>query len=262
MIDREKILRYYRSTGDHELAARILDAAEAAIRNRRFCVTEFLDPHGYSIAETVAAYEESLSLHSQGGYQTAERMKAAFVCNDFRGEIAFAVEAIAVDWDPRYYQLTHRDVLGGLLALGIKRGVTGDILMVTGGCQIVTDASITSFLLSEFQRIGAANVTTKKIELRELQPRPETVKEIRSTVASLRLDSVAAAGFGVSRTQMVEEIQADKVKVNWKDVKSPSQIVKSGDVISFRGRGRVEIVEITGQTKKGRTGVLLKRYIG
>lgn len=261
MIDRYKILRYYRSTGDHELAARILDAAETAIRNRRFCITEFLDPHGYSIAETVAAYEDSLSLQTQGGFETAERMKAAFVCKDFRGEVAFSVEAAMVEWDSRYYQLTHRDVLGGLLALGIKRGVLGDILMVPGGCQIIGDASITPFLLNELQRIGAANVKSKRIELSELQPRPETVKEIRSTVASLRLDSVAAAGFGTSRTQMTEEIQAEKVKVNWKDVKSPAQMVKAGDVISFRGRGRVEIVEITGQTKKGRTGVLLKRYI-
>lgn len=261
MIDREKILRYYRSTGDQELAARILDAAENAIRNRRFFVTEFLDPNGFAIAETVAAYEDALTLQSQGGFATAERVKAAFICRDFRGEAVFPVEAVAAEWDARYYQLTHRDVLGGLLALGIKRGVVGDILMVSGGCQIVVDASITSFVLNELQRIGAANVKTRRIELSELQPRPETVKEIRSTVASLRLDSIAAAGFGLSRTQMTEEIQAERVKVNWKDTKSPAQIVKAGDIISFRGRGRVEIVEITGQTKKGRTGVLLKRYM-
>ena len=261
MIDREKILRYYRSTGDHELAARILDAAENAIRNRRFFITEFLDPHGYSIAETVVAYEDALSLQPQGGFETAERVKAAFVCKDYRGDVAITVEAVAVEWDSRYYQLSHRDVLGGLLALGVKRGVIGDILMTAEGCQIITDASITQFLLSVLQRIGAANVKTTRTELSQIQPRPETVKEIRSTVASMRLDSIAAAGFGTSRTQMTEEIQAEKVKVNWKDVKSPAQVVKSGDVISFRGRGRVEIIEITGQTKKGRTGVLLKRYI-
>ena len=261
MIDREKILRYYRSTGDQELAARILDAAETAIRNHRFFITEFLDPHGYSIAETVVAYEDALSLQPQGGFETAERVKAVFVCKDYRGIVAIAVEAVAVEWDSRYYQLSHRDVLGGLLALGVKRGVIGDILMTPGGCQIIVDVSITPFLIAELQRIGAANVKTNRIELSQLQPRPETVKEIRSTVASLRLDSIAAAGFGTSRTQMTEEIQAEKVKVNWKDAKSPAQIVKAGDVISFRGRGRVEIIEITGQTKKGRTGVLLKRYI-
>ena len=261
MIEREKILRYYRATGDHELAARLLDAAETAIRNRRYQATEFLDPHGYSIAETVAAYEDTLSVTSHGGYETAERIKAVFVCRDFRGEPVSEIEAVSVDWDNRYYQLSHRDVLGGLMSLGIKRGLLGDILMVPGGCQIVAERSITPFLLSELQRIGAANVKTRLIALGELQPRPETVKEIRSTVASLRLDSITAAGFGMSRTHAAEEIAAEKIKVNWKDAKNAAQSLKTGDVISFRGRGRVEVVEITGQTKKGRTGLLLKRYM-
>ena len=261
MIEREKILRYYRSTGDHELAARILDAAEAAIRNRRFHVTEFLDPHGYSIAETVAAYEDTLKVSPQGGYENAERVKAVFTCRDFRGETMPGLEAVAVEWDVRYYQLSHRDVLGGLMALGLKRGVLGDILMVPGGCQIIADSSIAPFLLDELERIGAAGVKTRRIATGELQPRPETVKEIRSTVASLRLDSITASGFGMSRTHAAEEIAAEKIKVNWKDAKNSAQTVKPGDVISFRGRGRVEVVEITGQTKKGRTGVLLKRYM-
>ena len=261
MIDRDKILRYYRSTGDHEIASRIVTAAETVMHNRRFQLTEFLDPHGYSIAESAAAYEENLQLQASGGYIGAERVRAAFVHQDFRGDVDFSLAAVAVEWDARYYELSHRDVLGGLLALGIKRGVIGDILMLTGGCQIIVDASISAFLLSELQRIGAANVKVKTIDFSALQQKPETVKEIRSTVASLRLDSVAAAGFGMSRTQMTEEIQSEKVKVNWKDAKNASQNVKAGDVISFRGRGRIEVVEITGQTKKGRTGVLLKRYI-
>ena len=261
MIDRDKILRYYRSTGDHEVASRIITVAETVMHSRRFQLTEFLDPHGYSIAESAAAYEENLQLQASGGYIGAERVRAAFVHQDFRGEVDFSLVAVAVEWDARYYELSHRDVLGGLLSLGIKRGVIGDILMLTGGCQIIVDASISAFLLSELQRIGAANVKVKTIDFSALQQKPETVKEIRSTVASLRLDSVAAAGFGMSRTQMTEEIQSEKVKVNWKDAKNASQNVKAGDVISFRGRGRIEVVEITGQTKKGRTGVLLKRYI-
>jgi RNA-binding protein YlmH len=261
MIDRDKILRYYRSTGDHELAARIISTAEATVKNRRFQLTEFLDPHGYAIAESAAAYEDSLELRPAGGYAGAERAKAVFINREFTGDVELGVEAIGVEWDARYYQLSHRDVLGGLLALGIKRGLIGDINMLAGSCQIIVDASITTLLINELLRIGAANVKVKTIELSALQQKAETVKEIRSTVASLRLDSVAAAGFGMSRTQMAEEIQSEKVKVNWKDSKNGSQMVKAGDVISFRGRGRIEVVEITGQTKKGRTGILLKRYL-
>ena len=72
---------------------------------------------------------------------------------------------------------------------------------------------------------------------------------------------LAAAGYGVSRSRMADEIKSLNVKVNWKEAKKAAQPVNEGDVISFRGRGRVEIEGIRGTTKKGRISVTLKRYI-
>ena len=89
----------------------------------------------------------------------------------------------------------------------------------------------------------------------------EKVKVINATVADLRLDAVAAAGYGVSRSRMSDEIKSLNVKLNWKEAKKAAQAVNEGDVISFRGRGRVEVAEIRGTTKKGRISVTLKRFI-
>lgn len=261
MIEREKILRFFRGMGDQELASRIVDFAEATLKNRRYQVTDFLDPHGFSIAESAAATEPRLQLISFGGYEGAERVKAAFVDEHFPGEVDFSITAVEAKWDGRYYSLSQRDVMGALLSLGIKRGMFGDTIMVDSGCQIVVDQTMLPILLSNFVRIGAANIVVNSLGLQQLQRKEETFKEVRATVASLRIDSVAAAGFGTSRTQMAEEISADKVKINWKETKNSSQAVKTGDIISLRGRGRIEVMEITGLTKKGRTGVLLKRYI-
>ena len=117
------------------------------------------------------------------------------------------------------------------------------------------------YFLREITMIGAAPVEVKTIELTELAAKEEKIKEIRTTVPSLRLDTVAASGFGVSRSRMADEISAEKLKLNWQEAKSASQAVKQGDVISMRGRGRVEVSEIVGQTKKGRISLLLKRFI-
>ena len=87
------------------------------------------------------------------------------------------------------------------------------------------------------------------------------MKVINATVADLRLDAVAAAGYGVSRSRMADEIKSLNVKVNWQEAKKAAQPVKEGDVLSFRGRGRVEVAEIRGTTKKGRISITLKRYI-
>lgn len=260
-VDREKILRYYRASGDEELAARLLDLAESTQRSRKYRVSEFLDPYGFTIAETVAAQFDSLKLECDGGFQGAERVRGAFIAEDFPGGADFGIVAVSATWDGRYYQLAHRDVLGALMGLGIKREVMGDIIMTGSGCQIVLDSMISEYVIANLSTIGAANIKVESIPITTIIPRSEKLKEIKSTVASLRLDAIAAAGFGTSRTKMTAEIVADKVKVNWQSAKSAAQTIKTGDIISMRGRGRVEVCDILGQTKKGRFSIYLKRYL-
>lgn len=261
MGDRDKIIRYFRSSGDGELASRLLDLAEFSIRYHRYKVSEFLDPHGINIAETVAANYDGLDIQSSGGYAGAERVKAAFVDRDFPGTIDFGISALSLTWDSRYYHVTHRDVLGAILASGIKREVIGDIVMNRDGCIVITDTSLKQYILQNTIKIGAAPISISEVELDTIPAREEKVKEIRTTVPSLRLDVIAASGFGVSRSKMADEISFEKVKVNWQNAKNSAQSIKVGDIISMRGRGRVEVCEIVGQTKKGRTSIILKRFI-
>jgi len=261
MVEREKILRYYQASGDGDLAAKLLDLAEAALRHRKYKVTEFLDPFGYSIAETIVAHYERLELLSNGGYDGAERVKAVFMNEEFRGNPDLALDVFSAKWDERYYQITHRDVLGALMGLGIKREIIGDIIMCGHGCQIIIDSSLANFVIQNFNKIGAAAITISQLNLSDIAPREEKVKEIKTTVASLRLDVIAAAGFGTSRSRMSDEVLAGKLKVNWQDAKNSAQSIKTGDIISMRGRGRVEVCEVLGQTKKGRISILLKRFM-
>ena len=123
------------------------------------------------------------------------------------------------------------------------------------------DKTFSNYLESNLTEIGAANVTVTPLERSELKVREEKVKEIHATVAALRLDAVAAAGYGTSRSRMTEEIKSQNVKINWKEAKNAAQAVEEGDVLSFRGRGRVELAEVRGTTKKGRFSITLKRYI-
>lgn len=261
MSDREKILRYYKNSGQEEAVAKLLDLAEATVKTRKYRVSEFLDPAAFAAAETIAMQYDGLRLAESGGYEGAERKKAAFVHRDFMGTENFDITAVRFDWDNRYHELSHRDVLGSITGSGIKRDVIGDILMRRDHAIVVTSPPIANYLLTSVATIGAAQVSASEMMLGEIPPREQKMKEIRTTVASMRLDVIAAAGFGTSRSKMSNEIDVDKVKVNWKDVKSSSQAVKEGDIISLRGRGRVEVAEVKGTTKKGRINLVLRRFI-
>ena len=111
-----------------------------------------------------------------------------------------------------------------------------------------------------FLKVAMVSVQIKEISLEELEPPKKTAREVRATVASLRLDAVGAAGFGISRSKMVQCVESGRTEINWQPVKSASQTIKAGDVISIRGKGRIEIREVTGMSRKGRTGLLIDRY--
>lgn len=261
MADREKILRYFKAGGDEQLAAKLLDLAEGANKSRKYRVSEFLDPHAYNVAEIIAANFDNVRLETDGGFANAERVKAAFISEDFFGEPDYGISCFLAAWDKRYYDLSHRDVLGAFMGSGCKREALGDIVFVPEGAQFVVEKTLVNYLQGNLTQIGSAPVTLTEISKEELLQKEEKVKVINATVADLRLDAVAAAGYGVSRSRMADEIKSFNVKVNWKEAKKAAQSVNVGDVISFRGRGRVEIEEIKGTTKKGRISVTLKRYI-
>ena len=137
----------------------------------------------------------------------------------------------------------------------------GDIIMGQGGAQILVDSAVADFVVQNFTKIAMVAVSVTPMELDEIAPKEEKIKEVRTTVASLRLDAVASSGFSVSRTKLVSAVNAGLLQVNWQPAKGPSQEVKEGDIISMRGRGRMKVEAITGTSRKGRIGVYLKRFM-
>ena len=57
----------------------------------------------------------------------------------------------------------------------------------------------------------------------------------------------------------LDAISQKDVRVNWKEVTQSSYNVKEGDLIAMRGKGRLEIGEVS-VTKKQRYRVNLVRY--
>ncbi len=261
MKNRDRIIRYYKGTDNGELAARLIDLADSTAKGRPYAVSEFVSPGAVQIGETIQASAPGLILKTFGGYEGAERVRLAFVKESYDGPVDFAITACHVSWDARYRLLSHRDVLGSLMGLGIARSRFGDIIMEETGAVILTDAPLLAYLKQNFLKIAMVHVTVEDMALSDIAPKQEKVKEIKTTVASLRLDAVASSGFGISRTKAAEAIKGDRVQVNWQPAKGPSQEVQEGDVISLRGKGRMELAQITGTSRKGRTGVLLRRYM-
>ena len=257
---KEKIIRYYKGTEGEAVAVKLVDFAAQTIKNRKCKLSGFLSPFEQEMAGVIANSLGSLNVDFYGGYRGAERQRAAFCHEEFQSTPNFEIAVIKAEWNGEFARLGHRDVLGSILGLGVDRECLGDIIATKDCARILVDKKMCDYFTANLTQIGGTSVKTSVDELENISAKEERTKEIKATVASLRADSIAAVGFGMSRSKAAQEILAEKIKLNWQTVKNAAQAVKEGDVLSMRGRGRLEVAEIRGQTKKGRVGVLLRRF--
>lgn len=204
-----------------------------------------------------------IGVRAFGGYDDAERVIFALYPDYMDGEdIFFPVDAVKITYNPKFSSsLSHRDFLGSILGLGIERAKVGDILVYDSEAYCFADASVSSYITANLERVGHTKVSAETADM-SLVRLPEKKIEVRNvTVSSLRADTVFGAVFGKSRSETQELIKAERASVNWSTVKSVSDIIKEGDVLSLKGSGRGILMEIGGTTKKGRTVITVGRYV-
>ena len=246
---------------DKILLARVADMAGAVLRTHQPEVTDFYDPYHTGLVISALKRAAGLAIKTDGGYPGAERQRTV-ICPDYLDPDQAGSRLGFLSVEGSFYGAGpgHRDFLGSLLGLGLKREKIGDLLIIDQRAQVIVAAEILPYIRGNLSRVGRWEVAVREIGAADLRLPEEKVKTVNTTVSSLRLDSVAAAGFGLSRTRMAEAITAEKVNLNWQVKNSPSQPVKQGDIITIRGRGRVEVFEVKGTSRSGRIFLLLRKY--
>ena len=194
-----------------------------------------------------------------GGYDGAERCIAAF---GYDCESAlFPISYIKIEPSAKKFadKLTHRDFLGSLMGLGLKREVLGDIIIADNTGFLMCLDSVTEYIAGNLDKVRHTSVKCTVVnELPgDVQNEPAEQQKI---VASLRLDVLAAAVYNLSRRAVKDLFAQRKVFVNSRLCENVSLIPKAGDIISVRGKGRFKLGETLGSTKKGRLIVQLFVY--
>ena len=261
-MDRRELLdRAARDEDERLLLGRVWDKWEQCRQRNIPTATDFLSPQ-----EQAAAQRLLHMLGAQdgyvfsGGFGGAERQRLFFLPDWAEEPDADAVAAVAASWYGGE-SLTHRDILGSLMGLGLIRGTIGDILMTEDRCQVLALPKTAAFLLSEWESAGRVKLKTAPLPLEELEIPVQACKEIRDTVSSLRLDNVLAAGFSISRGRAAEAVEKGAVQVNWGVCQKPDKPVAAGDTITCRGMGKCVLDSVGGPTKKGRLPVVIRRFV-
>lgn len=234
-----------------DLQRRAEDLLERCERTYTVTATGFLTP-----AEVLQlknwAKRRGCQLQLSGGVENAERQVGFFLPDWLTPETFDVSEEIrAVRITHRFGTLSHRDYLGALLGLGVKREWLGDILVEDGGATVFCLKSIESHLCT-LEQVGRWGVRTASVPLSSVTPPVRNVRPVRFTVQSARLDAVTAGLFHLSRTQAAERIRVGDVHLNYELCQHPDAAVQPGDILSLRGSGKAQLAEIGGQSRKGR----------
>lgn len=259
-MDRKKLLNMAENDDEKILVSRIIDVVSATEEKNIIRYTQFLNGHEINLAKKVAD-SFSVSYMLYGGYDEAERCilisYPEFLFPD-SGDIPIKVIRAKTKNNSR---LSHRDYMGAVLNLGIKREKIGDIAVCDDCGYIFCMNDISDYIVSQIEKIGNCGVVLSVSDFENVSIPPKQFKEITDSVNSLRLDAIVSVATGVSRSDAVNIIQRGKVSVNW-EVRDKSDFKpQEGDILSVHGYGRILFYKIGGSSKKGRTFITLRRYI-
>ena len=249
---------------EQQLMKRLEDLARAAFEKGIPLYSDFLNLNERSIFESVKPKLSFVISKSFGGYKQAERQMVAFLPDAPVFFDNFTFPFVCVEIRPLHTKFSeacsHRDYLGAVLSTGIDRSRLGDILVEEQGAYLFVEEKLKEFLCQELTQVRHTPVSLKVTEEFPEDYEPG-YKEIRGTVASVRLDSLLSLAFGSSRSSLTGLIEGGKVFVNGKLITSNGYTPREEDLISVRGMGRFQYVSQGGQSKKGRNYVTVKRYI-
>lgn len=261
-MDRNNIDKIAQSPEDRVLLAKLWDKINAGLRRSIPANTCFLSPREQEMARYLFGEEPGLQFF--GGYEDAERKMLVFLPEYLDDSALYEEDSPMVCLHATYFEeddLTHRDFLGALMGAGIARETVGDICVGTGRCDFFVTAEIAPYILQNFLSAGRTKLHLDQIPLSDASiPEPE-VKEIKDTVASLRLDSVVSSGFRIGRSLAAQYINAGKAAIDGLPCEKPDKPVAEGMKISIRGLGKIKLVSVNGKTKKDRISVIIHRYV-
>lgn len=267
-MDKQKILSDYKKQEDKILLAQIIDKIEFSKQREKLEYTDFLDMYQISLVKSFMKKIDFENYILYGGFENAERNVLIIYPEKYNismieknySKIIKVIRILLSDEEKGKY--SHRNYLGGIIKLGMKREKVGDILVSDDGADILVKEETAETLKQELGTLTRfENARFEIIKLEDLREQKIKVEELSIIVPSLRLDNFVSDLAKTSRNKAVQIIDSERVFINGQNETKASKQVKLGDNITIRGKGRFVVKEFSGTTRSGRTVVRVEKYV-
>lgn len=267
-MDKQQLLKEYRKQEDKMCLSQVLDKIEFSRTREKIEYTDFLDMYQVSLVENFLRKMKFENYQLYGGYEEAERKilmiypekyDKKMIEKNYNKMIKIVRIQLPEEEQGKY---SHRNYLGGIVKLGLKREKVGDIIVYEQGADIIVLEDFANILkqqLPSLTRFENSHVTIEEIP--QLRQKEVSIEQVKIIVPSLRLDNFVSDLARTSRSKASQIIDQERVFVNGQNEKKASKQLKLNDVITIRGKGRFVIKEFAGTTRSGRTVVVVEKYV-
>lgn len=261
-MDKLKLTNHIKDIDLKNKMFKVIDKVNSTLKNYDVKYTDFLNPYEVKNAISVLNSNSDIKYTVDGGYETCER-STIFIYPFYMEyeDIENSLRFIQVEGNFKFKSISHKDYLGALMNLGIKREKVGDIIIHDKFCQIIVSSDICDFIIMNLNKVSRNNVSVSEISRSEIIPSTLNYKDVSFTVSSERLDCIISGLYNISRQDSAKYINGERVQVNYEKITSPSKEILDDSLISVRGKGRARIVQVGEVTKKGRIKIQAKIII-
>ena len=267
-MNKQDLLKDYRKQEDKICLSQVLDKIEFMKAREKIEYTDFLDMYQISLVENFLKKIKFENYKLYGGYEDAERKILIIYPEKYNDnmleknypKILKVVRVTLGEEEQGKY--SHRNYLGGIVKLGLKREKVGDILVADVGADIIAMEEFSEILKKELPSLTRfENSKVEIIDLKDLRKKEISIEDVKIIVPSLRLDNIVSDLARTSRSKAAQIIAQERVFVNGQNETKLSKQIKLHDVITIRGKGRFVIKEFDGTTRSGRTVIVVQKYI-
>ncbi len=226
--------------------------------------SSFLSDREQDLAKAALNRAGAMDYRFDGGWPGAERKLLCLEPEDCYPASPLACVRLTCRALPGAELPAHKDYLGSLMGLELRREALGDIVLPAdqpGIAYVFALEPAAELICRELRQAGHTDLTAAMQPLEELPEFPQAEREMRTaTVSSLRLDAVLAAMLRCSRGMAADLIGAGRVEINHLPVENVHAPVYEGDVFTVRGKGRFGLTALPGKSKKDRSIIEFFQY--
>lgn len=253
-------------TENELLTARIEDCINLCEESYLITNTNFLDVYQQSTVIEYLRKRKGVHYDFYGGFEEGERKIALFFPEYAEGSGYIKensdlspIVSLKISKDA-FSSLSHRDYLGAVIGLGIKREAVGDIIVTDKGCTMAVIRNVAQYIRDNLSSVGRGTVKVTISDSFDDTENNVVFETKRCYVSSMRLDGVLSAAFSISRNTAVDKIRRGEVLLNGIVMSKSDARVPFGSKLVIRGSGKVMIDEDAGMTKKGRQAFIIRKF--